>query len=221
MSNIQFDPNAGGAQGPRETIAGHTFNAGQSSAIHECQKKIEGLVKERNTAVEHMPDRALQINDELDQFIDTEVQGKLAKAGLNPKEIKDVIKHLEDTTGCAEFPAGLNKMDSMETGKRAEPTLSELSPEKAAVMKGIEQIIESEAKDIRSQVEKCSSLDEKRATFLENRPRLHKADNFMYIKVQLNNQDVKLNQKETQIVESYFKALVNRLDKEIAQLCRL
>jgi hypothetical protein len=50
---------------------------------------------------------------------------------------------------------------------------------------------------------------------------LPKLQNGLGIKVQLNNQDVKLNQKETQIVESYFKALVNRLDKEIAQLCRL
>jgi hypothetical protein len=122
MGGVQFDPNAGGAQGPRETIAGHTFDARLSAVINECKNKVAGLVKERNNAAEHMPERALQINGELEQFMNTEVQGKLEKAGFNSKEIKEVIKHLEKTPGYKELPPQLNKIDSS-AARREEPSI--------------------------------------------------------------------------------------------------
>jgi hypothetical protein len=144
MGGIQFDPNAGGAQGPRETIAGHTFNAGQSAAINECKGKIESLVKERNNASEHMPEQAFRVNDELEQFMNTGVQGKLKEAGLNSKEIKDVTQHLKETTGYKELPANLSKMDSGPFGKISMPPEYNLlnSREKEAVNKLADQIKE-------------------------------------------------------------------------------
>jgi hypothetical protein len=169
MGGIQFDPNAGGAQGPRETIAGHTFDAGQSAVINECKNKVAGLVKERNNASEHMPQRALQTNNELEQFLDTGVQEKLERAGLDKTEIKDVIQHFKETTGYKDLPANLSKMDSSVSRGSEPPALSRLDRDKQPVVRELMQDLTAKLNALESRVKQCETQEMKERVYNEGR----------------------------------------------------
>jgi hypothetical protein len=169
MAGIQFDPNAGGAQGPRETIAGHTFNAGQSAVINECKDKVAGLVKERNNAAEHMPERAVQINGEIEQFLGAEVEGKLKNAGLNKAEIKDVIQHFKETTGYKDLPDNLSKIDSSDL-RREEPSIfAGLNSNNKAIVMELMQDLTAKLDDLESRVKQCKTQEMKERVYDEGK----------------------------------------------------
>jgi hypothetical protein len=165
MGGIHFNPNAGGAQGPRETIAGHTFDARQSVVIRQCQKTLEGLVKDRNNAIEHRPDEALELHNMLQQFVNTDLEKSLKNCGLTPTEITDVLNHFEETIGYKGVPAGL-----VIPGPKDIPGLSHTQ---SLAVHRLEEALQNKYNDIKGRMDVSPSIQTEDQIYLENRDGFH------------------------------------------------
>jgi hypothetical protein len=206
MGGIHFDPNAGGAQGPRETIAGHTFDARQSAAIHHYEKKLEDFAAARDDAIRHTPNRASQLHDELQEFVDTELQRGLKSAGLTSKEIEDVLKHFEKTTGYKGVPDGM-----MKPGTNDIPGLNHTQ---SAAVHRLAEALQNKFNDIKGRMDDSPSIRTADGIYLENRDDFHDMVKPKVIEQQLAIWD-EFNPSELKVAVNQLNMQWERLDYEL------
>jgi hypothetical protein len=203
---IHFDPSAGGSQAPRETIAGHSFDARQSVVIRQCQKTLEGFVKDRNNAIEHKPDEALELHNMLQQYINTDLERSLQKCGLTSTEITDVLNHFEETIGYKGVPAGL-----VIPGPKDIPGLSHTQ---SVAVRRLAEGLQNKYNDIKGRMDTSPSIQTEDKIYLENRDDFHEMVTPKVVEQRLAVWD-EFNPSELKIAVNQLKMQWERLDYQL------